>query len=441
MGQDAAPGFAATAVLSSAEKFLRSFRRPGLLLLAFSGGGDSTVMLWAFARLLRSGRFPGFVLHAATVDHGLRAGSAEEAQAAAAFAASLGVPHTCLHWTGDKPATGIQAAAREVRYGLLHAEARRLGAVAVLTAHHADDQTETITMRRARGEGEGLSGMASAVLLHSGTWMLRPFLELGRHAIRQALADEDLPWSEDPSNRNRRFERVRVREDEPAVDIGIGQAAQLREASAVRQAEWLRHHVDVMAGSVAAVRPEGLDAIADDDGALALFKLSGAIAGKAHLPPRRARDRVIAFLRSGERGRMTLGGTVFDRRAAALYLHREARDLPVLVLRPGADGIWDGRYRFVNKSDAEVTIGPADRNPDVPRHLVQSGIPEAIARRAAQAQPLVAGAGKEHVLETRQIAAHARFLSGFELPVADCFVSLFGLSVLPPPPIALESQG
>ena len=119
----------------------------GPIALAVSGGADSMAML-ALARAA----FPGRII-AATVDHQLRTSAADEAALVAAYCATLGVPHMIL--TPDAPIAGasIQAQARGARYRLLRAWAGDAGAVALLTAHHADDQAETFLMRAVRGSG------------------------------------------------------------------------------------------------------------------------------------------------------------------------------------------------------------------------------------------------------------------------------------------------
>src|SRR3954469_21582783 len=133
---------------------------PGLLL-AVSGGPDSTALLWLAARWYK--KLTGKTktkLTAATVDHGLRKESVREAAAVGKLAKQLGVPHRILKWTGAKPKSGTQQSARRARYGLLAQAAKAAGAGHILTAHTVDDQAETVLMRMARGSGlGGLSGM------------------------------------------------------------------------------------------------------------------------------------------------------------------------------------------------------------------------------------------------------------------------------------------
>src|SRR5437868_13047940 len=129
------------------------------LILAVSGGPDSTALMWLAARW-RARRKGGPKLIAVTIDHGLRAESAREALAVKRLARKLNVEHRTLRWTGRKPKTGIQQAARTARYQLLAEAARKAGAGHILTAHTRDDQAETVLFRLARGSGlSGLRGM------------------------------------------------------------------------------------------------------------------------------------------------------------------------------------------------------------------------------------------------------------------------------------------
>ncbi len=428
MSGEGAGSSAVGRLIHAAARFLSALRCHGPILVAYSGGGDSTALLWALSQAGSP-----YSLHAVTVDHALRPGSAEEAHRAGEFARSLGVSHSILSWLHGGNVPSLQASAREARYRLLAGEARRIGASVIVTGHNADDQAETIAMRRARGEGEGLSGMAPAVLVGGSVWVIRPLISMGRTEIREALKAGDVSWIDDPSNENPRFERIRVRGQAYLREPDAGHD---RLQAARHQAAWLEQNVSVHAGAVARVSSSGLSALDQPDAATALFKLSAAIGGKVHLPSLDARKRVLAFLRSDEPDRLTLGGTVFDRRAAGLFLYRETRNLPMLRLDPGEGGIWDGRHACRNGWTSPVEIRAAGKDANVIARLQAEGVPSAIARRAAPAMPLVQPEeSRESIVLTRQIAAHAAFLPSFELPIAECFGSLFGLLPMPPLPV------
>lgn len=184
--------------------------------IAVSGGPDSLALL-----LLAHLAFPGRVA-AATVDHQLRGESAAEAQQVAALCAQIGVPHATL--TPRKPIAGsLQTSARAARYALLE-EWRTAGDIDwVLTAHHADDQLETLVMRLNRGSGvAGLSGIRTR---HGH--VLRPLLAIRRSALVALVQSKGWAAVDDPSNRDDRFDRARVRK---ALAVG-----DLLDADAVAQ--------------------------------------------------------------------------------------------------------------------------------------------------------------------------------------------------------------
>jgi tRNA(Ile)-lysidine synthase len=200
------------------------------LVIAVSGGPDSTALLALVARW-RAARKQGPALLAVTVDHGLRPESAGEARAVKRLADEVGVRHRTLRWTGSKPASALQEEARRVRYQLLAAAARGAGAPCVLTAHTLDDQAETVLLRMARGSGlSGLGAMArqtqlpitglSPAGLHrtratdkkTGIVLVRPLLDLPKARLIATLAAMGISYSDDPSNRDPRFTRPRLRE-------------------------------------------------------------------------------------------------------------------------------------------------------------------------------------------------------------------------------------
>jgi tRNA(Ile)-lysidine synthase len=181
------------------------------LLLAVSGGPDSTALL-ALAARWRARLPQGPKLIAVTIDHGLRPEARREAAAVKRLARELGVPHRTLHWTDAKPRTGIQEKARIARYDLLRREAQRHGARHLLTAHTLDDQAETVLFRMARGSGiGGLAGMSRASAQAGDMLLVRPFLNVPKARLLATLAAHALPFIDDPSNRNPRFARSRLR--------------------------------------------------------------------------------------------------------------------------------------------------------------------------------------------------------------------------------------
>ncbi|MFG1393084.1 tRNA lysidine(34) synthetase TilS [Xanthobacter agilis] len=186
------------------------------LLIAVSGGPDSTALLWLAARW-RAARPDRPRLTVATVDHGLRPEAAAEAEAVARLSAELGLSHHTLVWQGQKPARGIQAAARGARYRLLFEAARGIDAGAVVTAHTADDQAETVLFRLARGSGvSGLAAMRAATA-RDGRVLLRPFLDVPKARLVATLEAEGLPFVRDPANFDPRYARARLRQLAPRL--------------------------------------------------------------------------------------------------------------------------------------------------------------------------------------------------------------------------------
>ncbi|MFN3891654.1 MAG: tRNA lysidine(34) synthetase TilS [Beijerinckiaceae bacterium] len=198
------------------------------VLVAASGGPDSMALLDLAARW-RNEAAARPAVFAATVDHGLREGSRGEAQMVARFASARGVPHAILDWTGEKPLTRLQERARDARYGLLVAQARCVGANFILTAHHADDQAETILMRLLRGSAvPGLAGMTS-LSERGGLTLFRPLLGVRKAGLVLHCESQGVPFVNDPSNENPRFGRTRAR-----------RLARLLETEGLGPQEWAR---------------------------------------------------------------------------------------------------------------------------------------------------------------------------------------------------------
>jgi tRNA(Ile)-lysidine synthase len=179
------------------------------ILVAVSGGPDSTALLLMAARWAAQNNRPK--IEVATVDHAMRAGSADEAEAVARLARRLGLTHHLLVWRGEKPRSRIQERAREARYALLATCARETGADFLVTAHHADDQAETVLFRLLRGSGiAGLKGMDSLTPM-DGLTLARPLLDLAKAELVAFCAACGETFAQDPSNADPRFARTRLR--------------------------------------------------------------------------------------------------------------------------------------------------------------------------------------------------------------------------------------
>ena len=193
-----------------AKGLFADWKRAPAIVLAVSGGPDSIALLWLAARW-RKALPRGPHLLAVTVDHGLRQEAAREAREVKRLAASLGVPHRTVRWAGEKPKSGVPAAARAARYRLLANLARQNGASHILTAHTRDDQAETLLMRLLRGSGiSGLSAMARESE-REGVVIVRPFLNVSKAQLVATLEKAGIGYAVDPTNRDVRFTRPRIR--------------------------------------------------------------------------------------------------------------------------------------------------------------------------------------------------------------------------------------
>lgn len=275
-----------------------------------SGGGDSLALLL----LAHRAKLPG--LRVATVDHRLRSGAAGEAASVAARCAELGVPHDLLAVEWDTPPTAnIQARARDARYDLLGrwATSRTLGAV--LTAHHADDQAETLVMRLARGSGvAGLAGARSRSVLTGDVVRLRPLLGWRRSELAALVAEAGWTAAADPTNDDPRFDRTRARRwlasagDWPDPVAVAASAAHLAEAEAALAfvADALVAERVARDGDMLTLDPAGLPR------ELARRLLEGALALSGETGHRRGDlDRLLTRLLAGETatiGRIRLVG-------------------------------------------------------------------------------------------------------------------------------------
>ncbi|RED18689.1 tRNA lysidine(34) synthetase TilS [Pontivivens insulae] len=370
---------------------------PGPLGVAVSGGGDSTALLWLLHQA-------GYQLTAATVDHGLRAESADEADAVARLCKSMGIPHETLRWTGVEGGN-LQQAAREGRQKLLAEWIRRHGGRSVALGHTIDDVAETLLMRLARGSGpDGLAAMEPVRNAQGITW-LRPLLQVRRAELRDLLRDQQINWADDPSNSDVRFERARIRHAMTNLRLEPERLAQaatslrdVRHAAIATTDALIAECVTFTALGEAVIAPKVYaDAPADLRYRL-LRVLTYWMNGQRHAPRHDLIAQMDNCLREG--GEMAGAGLLIRQSKSSVHLRREPR----AVASWTADHCWDHRWRITKtRSDDQVMplathdreswprMGaphPAELARTVPT-LVQTGLAPVIPGGAAMSHGMI----------------------------------------------------
>jgi tRNA(Ile)-lysidine synthase len=348
------------------------FAERGAIAVAVSGGADSLALMVLLRRWLAT-RVTGPLVWVLTVDHRLRPNSAAEAASVAATAKRLGMRHRILKWDGPKPETGIEEAAREARYRLLCRTADKLGVSDVLTAHHRDDQVETVLMRLGHGSGlTGLAGMRAVRPLNSKVKLHRPLLGVAKARLVATTLANGLAPIEDETNRDERFARPRLRRVMPVLNLAGLDSDQIARAATrlARADEAVDHYVDGLLKqavaidrfAVAKLDRAGFAAAPEEVRLRALSRLIGAAGGSDWPPPRS--ERLEALERSivaGERFKRTLGGAVVAASDEDVQILREGgrTELPRIDVTAGDEGVWDGRFAYrISKAPAGLVIGP-----------------------------------------------------------------------------------
>lgn len=355
-----------------------------LLLVAVSGGADSTALMHLLARWHHRRGGTSQQLHVATVDHALRPESCAEAGAVASAARALGLPHHILTWTAPKPAAGLQDAARSARYALLSQLLHDLGEAraAVVTAHTADDQAETLLMRLARGSGlDGLSAMSASRRLTAGEPfdLVRPLLDVPKSRLIATLRADGIAWSEDPSNARAEFERVRIRAAAQTLAalgltpdklaLSARRLGRVRSAVAITSAEFEACVLDLNGGAFAVVRRTEFAGAPSELRLRLLLRVLARFGGTSPAARLSKVEALLDRLAQEVDFTATLGGCIVMANAASLQIFREPgrHPLPEYLLHDANPVLWDARFA--------VSVGglPAARGPVTVRALGAPG--------------------------------------------------------------------
>jgi tRNA(Ile)-lysidine synthase len=271
----------------------------GRIGLAVSGGPDSMAML-----LLAHAAIPG-EFEVATVDHGLRPEAKDECALVVAACEERGVP--CEVLKVEVGEGNVQSVARSVRYDALALWAVRRSLVAVSTAHHADDQAETLIMRLNRGSGvAGLAGVRERTTFDASpeTAIVRPLLGFRRSQLASVVREAGVHTVEDPSNRDDRFDRVRIREaladadwiDPSALSQSASFLAEADEALKLLTTLLWNRHVESAGGRHRIKHPKALPRVP------ALRIVEGIIVAIGRSPRGSEVARLVDRLSLGENG-------------------------------------------------------------------------------------------------------------------------------------------
>jgi len=321
---------------------------PRPLVIAVSGGGDSLFLLlaakaWADTAKRR--------IVAVTVDHELHPDSPTWALWCRERAQRLGVKHHTLLWEGAKPATGLPAAARAARHGLLADWARSAGAVAILMGHTADDGLEARQMRATGASTPEARTWSPSPVWPAGrdVFILRPLLRVRRAQIRAALKSVGECWVEDPSNADMKYARARARWK---LEHGLADCVELPSPMQAPLARQLLQEVVADEAGGLTIPREAL-VTATSDAARTFLGAALLCVGGQDRPPRRTTlGRLLERLTGANVFSATLAGARVDADQDRITLIREAGEMVRTGRRlevglPQRRGVsWDGRFEI-----------------------------------------------------------------------------------------------
>jgi tRNA(Ile)-lysidine synthase len=324
----------------------------GPLAVAVSGGADSLCLALLLNKWARD---QGTHIVALTVDHKLRLNSTAEAEQVEEWMEIQGIPHVILTWEGEKPTSRLQEAARTARYSLLEKWCSDHQITALATAHHADDQVETILQRLAKGSGiTGLCGIQATAQRRFLT-IVRPLLPIPKESLVETLNYYNQPYIQDPSNDCKKFERVRWRQMTPSLaELGLTTESILRTVERLQQTErdletithsFLQTSTCLSPLGYTTIDPYAWKSQWIDIRHRALSRLLRCIGGNTYLAAASSIKKLDEQIHNNTLRGRTLGGCYIFRHQKQIIVAREGRFLPPPI--PYQSGmIWDERFQL-----------------------------------------------------------------------------------------------
>lgn len=321
----------------------------GPLGVAVSGGGDSVALLYALAEWKQR------PLEVFCVDHGLNPLSAQWTQSVADHAACVGAGFTALHWQGEKPASGVSAAARLARHALLAQAARQKSVSVLCLAHTADDVAEAAAMR-----GQGSNVGTPQVWSPSPVWpegrgvfLYRPFLDIRRDTLRDYLRKIGVGWIDDPSNDNPASLRARTRMELREQDVPI----EAQEGIIPPDMASLLHKDTCAALGMIVLKADALYRLPPEQARKILSAAAVCAGGGDKLPKRARLEHLYARLPDGKA--LTLCGSRLQHQENRITITRETGDIgrqtsAIMDFEPGVEAVWDGRFAIVSQHPLRI---------------------------------------------------------------------------------------
>lgn len=376
------------------------YRNHQCVALAVSGGPDSVALMHLSGMWRDAIGRPAPTFIVLTLDHGLRAAAAGEANTVAAAAAALGLPVRILTRAAAPRQGGLQEQARNDRYRLLADAARTAGATAIATGHTAEDQAETLLMRLARGSGvDGLSAM-SAISCYQDLSLLRPLLGVAKSQLKDFLARHHVPWIEDPSNTDKSFERPRLRILMPqlaaagltakALGRSTTRLARARQALEAARREADQRLTSVRSEGYVSIDRAGFEALPEEIRLRVLQHWIGLIGNPCTPAPMAKLERIVAASSALERYRSSIHYCLVSGTRERILISREPgrAGLPIETLQPGGMLVWDHRFRITLPTDAiGAVVVRALQRADLVRDLAGLARKPSVPRAALFASP------------------------------------------------------
>jgi tRNA(Ile)-lysidine synthase len=334
-------------------KRLRSLQNVTHYGLAVSGGADSMAMLYLASRAQKLRGAPRFSVF--TVDHGLRPEARDEVKMVSRLCRRLDLPCKILLWHDGRGGPALQARARQARYELMAAACRQKKITALVTAHHAVDQMETLLMRLARGSDlTGLRGMLGR-RPHGDITILRPLLDQMPETLRALCERHEISFVSDPSNDDETFERVRWRQtalqifktglSPESLDRSTARLAAVDDDLDLMVDDFTQRQEVITPSGVACIPRVSFTALPKTLKRRLLQRLLGWIGGQAYPIAASTIESLCQALDAGEiRGR-TLAGCLIRPRRSVILIGREYAAVAALAMpATGRQVSWDGRF-------------------------------------------------------------------------------------------------